>query len=62
MDNIAIVDTPMTDADYEAEIERYLAQIKQLQEKMRHDRKEILALKTETDATLDDIMQIVRAA
>ena len=41
--------TPETDADYEAAIEQYLAEMRRLNEQMKNDRRDIERLKAETE-------------
>ena len=57
-----LVTIPKTDADYEAEVDFYLAAMKRLQQNMAEDREEIKALQEETRASLANVMASLRAA
>ena len=52
---------PKTDADYEAEVDFYLAATKRLQQSMAEDREEIKAMQEETRAILNNVMTLLKA-
>jgi len=52
---------PTTDAEYEAMVDHYLNQLKQMQQKMDEDQQEIEIMRAETDAILSDIMRALKA-
>jgi hypothetical protein len=56
MEKAPIFSTPKTEADYEAEVDFYLAESKRLQQSMADDRAEILSLQEETRALLNNLM------
>lgn len=63
MNKTTALNSPADDASaYEAEVDRYLAQMTRLQQQMRDDRHEIEALQAETNAILADIMHTLKAA
>ena len=49
-----------TDAEYEAMVDHDLNQLKQTQQKMNDDQREIKTLRAETDAILEDIMRTLK--
>ena len=53
---------PTSDKEYEAISEHYLGKIKLLQQQMDQDQQDIEAMRAETDATLADIMRMLRVA
>jgi len=54
--------TPTSDQEYEAAVDHYFGEIRLLQQQMDEDRREIAALRMETDATIADIMQTLKMA
>lgn len=61
--NKATTITPTkTDADYEAEVDFYLAEGQRLQKSMAEDRVEIQSLQEETRALLNNLMATLQAA
>ena len=63
MEKTAILDaTPTSDKEYEAISEHYLSKIRLLQQQMDQDQQDIEAMRAETDATLADIMRMLRTA
>lgn len=63
MNKTTALNRPADDAsDYEAEVDRYLAQMTRLQQQMNDDRQEIQTLQAETNAILANIMQTLKAA
>ncbi len=49
-----------TDADYEAIVDHDLGRLKQMQQKMDDDQREIETLRAETDAIITDIMRALK--
>ena len=49
-----------TDAEYEAMVDHDLNRLKQMQQKMDDDQREIETLRAETDAILADIMRTLK--
>lgn len=62
METITLDRTPTTDADYEAIVDRNLSRLKQIQQKMDEDQREIEAMRTETDAVLAELMRSLKVA
>ena len=53
---------PKTDAEYEAMVDHDLSRLKQMQQKMDEDQREIESLRAETDAILADIMRTLEVS
>lgn len=62
METITFEKTPTTDADYEAIVDRNLSRLKQIQQKMDEDQREIEAMRAETDVVLADLMRSLKTA
>ena len=62
METITFEKTPTTDAEYEAIVDRNLSRLKQIQQKMDEDQREIETMRAETDAVLADLMRSLKAA
>ena len=62
METTTFEKTPTTDAEYEAIVDYNLSRLKQMQQKMDDDQREIETLRAETDAVLSDLMRSLKAA
>lgn len=63
MEKTGILDAaPTSDKEYEASVEHYFSKIRLLQQQMDADQREIEALRTETDATITQLMQTLKMA
>ena len=52
---------PKTDAEYEAAIDYYLGEMKQMQQQMKEERREVNTTRAEIDEMLTNIMQTLDA-
>ena len=65
MENIPTLDVTPTsalDKEYEAISEHDMSKIKMLQHQMDQDRHQIQAMRMETDSSIENIMQMLKAA
>ena len=60
METITLDKTPATDAEYEAMVDHDLNRLKQMQQQMDEDQREIETMRAETDAILADIMRTLK--